>query len=82
MVAAGLGDPCLSFEGEYNNVGGDRRTEAMTELFRVCRQQLPRDAWVLKKQIYECVHQMAQPGENSDGNEALSYFGVARRTPS
>ena len=61
MVAAGLGDPCLPFEGEYKNVGGDCRTEAMTELFRVCRQQLPRDDWVLKKQIYECVHQMAQP---------------------
>jgi Bifunctional DNA primase/polymerase, N-terminal len=75
MVAAGLGDPCLPFEGEYNNVGGDLRTEAMTELFRVCRQQLPRDAWVLKKQIYECVHQMAQPAGDSDGNDALSYFG-------
>jgi hypothetical protein len=37
MVAAGLGDPCLPFEGEYKG-WGDLRTEAMTELFRVCRQ--------------------------------------------
>ena len=32
MMAAGLGDPCLPFKGEYDNVGGDKETSAMTEL--------------------------------------------------
>jgi hypothetical protein len=48
MVAAGLGDPCLPFKGEYDDVGGDRDTLAMTELFRVCHTGFG-DKWVLKK---------------------------------
>ena len=70
MGVAGLGDPCRPFEGRYKSVGGDRRTKAMTELFRVCRQQL-RDSWVTKKPIFECVEK-----ERLDGNEVLEFFGA------
>jgi hypothetical protein len=69
MVAAGLGDLCLSFEGKYSGVGGDDKTRAMTELFRVGRQQFGGD-WAEKKKIYGEIHE-----EQSNGNEVLNFFG-------
>ena len=70
MVAAGLGDPCLPFKGEYDDVGGDRDTLAMTELFRVCHTGFG-DKWVLKKEIYKCVHHAV----SEEDNDALAHFG-------
>jgi DNA polymerase-1 len=67
-----LGDPCLPFKGEYDDVGGDRLTEAMTQLFRVCRAEFG-DRKVFKKDIYKCVHEAAMNEEG--GNDALAYFG-------
>jgi hypothetical protein len=75
MITAGLGDPCLPFKGAYD-VGGDLKTEAMTELFRVCYQELG-DRWVQKKEIYEAVHKEAC-GDN--GSEALRWFGQLKET--
>ena len=71
MVAAGPGDPCLPFRGEYDDAGGDRDTRAMTELFLVCRAAFG-DREVLKKEIYKCVH--AAMNEEG-GNDVLAYFG-------
>jgi DNA polymerase-1 len=69
MVAAELGDPCEPFEGKFDDVGGDRQTEAMRVLFKVCRTKFG-DAWTVKKEIYKCVHEAAK-----EGNDALGYFG-------
>ena len=55
MVAAGLGDPCLPFKGEYDNAGGDQQSDAMAELFSVCYEEFGSKD-VLKKEIYKCVH--------------------------
>ena len=71
MMAAGLGDPCLPFKGEYDNVGGDKETSAMSELFRVCRAAFG-DRWVSKKDIYKCVHEAM---EEEEGGDALAHFG-------
>ena len=38
MAAAGLGNPCLPFKSSFD-VGGDLKTAAMTELFRVCHEK-------------------------------------------
>jgi DNA polymerase I-like protein with 3'-5' exonuclease and polymerase domains len=79
MMAAGLGDPCLPFEGEFA-IGGDLKTAAMTELFRVCYEQFG-PAWVDKKKIYAAIHQAAldQPETEEapavEGNDALRWFG-------
>ena len=70
MLAADLGDPCLPFKSAYD-VGGDLRTNAMTELFRVCHENLG-DAWAKKKQIYRCVHKEAPSTNDDDGNDGLS----------
>jgi DNA polymerase-1 len=67
MVAAGLGDPCLPFQGEYEE-GGDLKTEAMRSLYIVCFDRFG-DAWVTKKQIYQCVQ------EEAEEKEALRWFG-------
>jgi DNA polymerase I-like protein with 3'-5' exonuclease and polymerase domains len=69
MVAAGLGDPCLPFAGKFDAVSGDLETDAMRALFVVCRAKFG-DAWTLKKEIYECVHEAMK-----EGNDALGYFG-------
>jgi hypothetical protein len=47
MLAAGLGDPCLPFKSDYDT-GGDLKTAAMTELFRVCHEAFS-DAWIEKR---------------------------------
>jgi hypothetical protein len=78
MLAAGLGDPCLPFKGAYD-VGGDLKTEAMSELFRVCYQEFG-DTWVHKKKIYSCVHERALDGKDFEGNEPLRWFGSLEGT--
>jgi DNA polymerase I-like protein with 3'-5' exonuclease and polymerase domains len=90
MLAADLGDPCLPFKGAYD-VGGDLKTEAMSELFKVCYQEF-KDSWVQKKKIYSCVHKNALDGKDcedgkdsedrkdSEGNEPLRWFGPLEGT--
>jgi DNA polymerase I-like protein with 3'-5' exonuclease and polymerase domains len=67
MTAAGLGDPCRVFEGEFNT-GGDLKTATMTELFRVCFEAFA-DAWVVKKQIYHRIHEATLAEKDTDGND-------------
>jgi len=70
MVAAGLGDPCLPFQSDYDT-GGDLKTTAMAELFKVCHETLG-EKWVRKKEIYQCV----QKAVTADDNELLGWFGA------
>ena len=68
MAAAELGDPCLPFKSGYE-IGGDLKTEAMTELFRVCHAAFGGNVWVEKPAIYKCVRNAAKD------NDALHWFG-------
>jgi hypothetical protein len=68
MAAAELGDPCLPFKSGYE-IGGDLKTEAMTELFRVCHAAFGDNVWVEKPAIYKCVRNAAKD------NDALHWFG-------
>ena len=71
MMAANLGDCCQPFKSKYEvSGGGDLKAEAITELFRVCWEQLGNNEWVDKKAIYQCVRDMIR-----DGHEALHWFG-------
>src|SRR5262249_12781659 len=69
ICVAGLGDPCRPWEGVYDT-GGDLKTKAMTDLFRACNQEFGDEAWVSKKQIYECVDRKAHQDdtEKTDGD--------------
>ena len=68
MLAAELGDPCQPFKGTFN-VGSDRKTEAMTELFRACYQRHAQK-WITKEQIFEAVNE-----ESENGNDGFDFFG-------
>jgi DNA polymerase family A/3'-5' exonuclease len=57
MLAAGLGDPCLPFEGDYH-VGADPAAAAMTEVCGVCHEAFGND-WASKRNIFERVHDAA-----------------------
>jgi DNA polymerase-1 len=67
MVSCGLGDPCLPHENG-NEVGGDRLTLAMKDLFQLCHDA-HKEAWLEKAQIYEVVQQ------NQEVVESLEFFG-------
>ena len=73
MRAAGLSDPCLPFKGEYDTEGGDYRTAAMTELFKVCHKAF-KETLVTKKQVYQCVQEAAET------SEILRWFGAFEGT--
>ena len=50
MAACGLGDPCLPFKAEYESVDRDTRTEAMTELYKVCYASHP-GQWIVNRSL-------------------------------
>ncbi len=68
MTAAGLGDPCLPFQGKYDDNGGDNKTSSMLELFKVCNRAFKEEP-IKKPQLYQCLQ-----NEVAD-NELLSWFG-------
>jgi DNA polymerase family A/3'-5' exonuclease/Bifunctional DNA primase/polymerase, N-terminal len=73
MQCNGLGDPCLPFKSAFD-LGGDRKTEAMSALFRVCYREYG-DTWIAKKNVYQAVHDASQETNESDADDALSWFG-------
>ena len=58
MLAAGLEDPCLPFQGKYDDNGGDNKTPSMLELFEVCHRAFKEEA-IKKSQLYQRIQKEA-----------------------
>jgi DNA polymerase-1 len=67
MVCCNLGDPCLP-QADEAEVGGDRLTRAMKDLFKLCHDA-HKEEWLEKAQIYAVVQQ------NQEVVESLDLFG-------
>jgi hypothetical protein len=67
MMAAAFRRLCLPFKSAYE-VGGDLKTEAMTELFRVCHAALGDNVWVEKPAICKCIRNSAKDNDALHGS--------------